>query len=82
MLIKFIINYSDKPIAVSNPFIRNENLQTETTELLSPALNGSPLTNQEFINWIEQAETTPTISLQEAKSRWANQREQLLHLIK
>ena len=64
-------------------FIRKEGLQqSEPAVRVSPALHGEPLTNQEFINWINQAEMMPTISLEEAKSKWANKRAQLQHLIK
>jgi hypothetical protein len=64
-------------------FIRKEGLQQSGhAQPLSPALPGDPLTNQEFVNWIKQAETMPTISLQEAKSKWTNKRMQLQQLIK
>jgi len=64
-------------------FTRKEALQQpEEVKLLSPALPGEPLTNQEFINWIKQAEKMPTFSLEEAKSKWIDQRAQLEQLIK
>ena len=64
-------------------FVRKEGLQQSGhSKLLSPALPGDPLTNQDFINWIKQAETMPTISLQEAKTKWTNKRMQLQQLIK
>lgn len=64
-------------------FIKKEGLQqTELSELLSPSFQGNPLSNKEFANWIEQAEKMPAISLQEAKSKWANKCRQLQQLIK
>ena len=64
-------------------FVRKEGiLQPEPVEMLSPALQGNPLTNKEFINWIKHAEKMPTISLKEAKSKWTNKRTQLQQLIK
>jgi hypothetical protein len=64
-------------------FTRKEGARQPTqTKQLSPALQGDPLTNEEFVNWIKQAETMPTISLDEAKSRWTNKRMQLQQLIK
>ena len=62
-------------------FTRREG-QTVSAELLSPALQGSPLTNQEFVNWINQAEMMPTISLDDAKSKWTKKRQELQQLIK
>ncbi|HEY8780469.1 MAG TPA: hypothetical protein VIM16_02550 [Mucilaginibacter sp.] len=64
-------------------FMRKEGLlQTEPAGLVSPALQGGPLTNKEFINWINQAETMPTVSLEAAKNKWTNKRTQLQRLIK
>ena len=64
-------------------FTRKENVQRPAqTKPFSPALQGDPLTNQEFINWITQAEMMPDVSLEEAKSRWTNKRMQLQQLIK
>lgn len=60
-------------------FLKKDGLQQSE---LSPALKGDPLTNREFISWINQAEMMPTISLEEAKSRWTNKRSQLQELIK
>ena len=64
-------------------YIRKEGLQQPgTADLLSPALQGDVLNNQEFINWITKAEMMPSVSLQDAKSEWANKRKQLQQLIK
>jgi hypothetical protein len=62
-------------------FIKKER-SSEPDTLLSPSLHADPLTNQEFIDWINQAEAMPTISLEEAKNKWTNKREQLQQLIK
>ncbi len=64
-------------------FLKKDGLQEfESAGMVSPALPGSPLTNHQFVNWIKQAELMPTISLEDAKSQWTNQREKLLQLIK
>jgi hypothetical protein len=65
-------------------FRKKEGLsQQGPDKLLSPSLHANPLTNQEFIDWIERAETMmPTISLEEAKNKWTNKRKQLQQLIK
>jgi hypothetical protein len=52
------------------------------SNIQSPALQGSPLSNQEFVNWVKAAEETPAISLHEAKTKWANKRKQLQRLSK
>ena len=64
-------------------FIKKETVTQNTTiTTLSPALQGNPLTNDEFKNWILQAENQPTLSLQDAKDKWKNKRQQLLQIIK
>lgn len=40
-------------------------------------LPGEPMSNEDFINWIEFAENTPALSLNEAKQRWADQKKAL-----
>ncbi|MCY7311942.1 MAG: hypothetical protein LH619_14290 [Chitinophagaceae bacterium] len=59
-----------------------ENTQKLTGQMPSPALEGKPMTTQEFNSWIEQAEAMPAITLQQAKTKWANKRKQLQQLIK
>ena len=39
---------------------------------LKTALPGNPLTKEEFIAWVEAAELSPTMSLDEAKRKWTN----------
>ncbi|MBC7411977.1 MAG: hypothetical protein H7331_05930 [Bacteroidia bacterium] len=64
-------------------FIKKETLTQNTSiTTLSPALQGNPLTNDEFKNWILQAENQPTLSLQDAKVKWKNKRQQLQQIIK
>ena len=54
----------------------------ENSNIDSPALPGTPLSLSEFRNWIKDAEQAPTISLNEAKEKWASKRKQLLKLTK
>lgn len=64
-------------------FIKKETVTQNTSiTTLSPALQGNPLTNDEFKNWILQAENQPTLSLQDAKVKWKNKRQQLQQIIK
>ena len=64
-------------------FIKKENRQaSEQIQFLSPAMQGNPLTNEEFVNWISDAEKLPTISLQDAEDKWIKKRKQLQRLIK
>jgi predicted ATP-grasp superfamily ATP-dependent carboligase len=53
----------------------------ENTELDLPAVAGTPLSLVEFKNWVDNAENTPAISLEEAKSVWKAKRDQLRKLI-
>ncbi len=56
-------------------FIKNEGLEKSPhSEYKSPDLEGEPLTIEEFQDWIAKAENSPTISLEEAKERWAKSR--------
>ena len=63
-------------------YYTSDELQVTDSELFSPALSGNPLTNKQFINWIEQAENTTTVNFKEAKSKWASKRKPLQKLIK
>jgi hypothetical protein len=54
----------------------------ENSELDSPSLPGSALSLSQFKSWIKEAEQTSTVSLNEAKEKWANKRKQLQRLIK
>ena len=59
-------------------FVKNES----EFSTLFPALSGDPLSNKAFKEWIAHAESLPTISLEEAKSRWINKRDLLQKLTK
>jgi len=43
----------------------------------SYALQGEAIDNDDFKQWVEYAEASPTVSLIEAKQRWADQRKKL-----
>ena len=49
-------------------------------DLSSYSLSGEPITNEDFRSWVEYAENSPTVSLNEAKLRWAEQRKKLQKL--
>jgi len=49
----------------------------EHNEFDSPALPGASLTVTAFKNWINNAETAPTLDLKDAKAKWAQKRKQL-----
>jgi hypothetical protein len=49
----------------------------EKSEFNIPALPGHTLSLQEFRQWIANAENTPTISLQDARSAWTARKKQL-----
>lgn len=46
------------------------------------SLPGKPISDEDFIKWIEYTESTPTVSLTEAKQRWADQKKKLRKLIR
>jgi len=50
-------------------------------DLKSYSLSGEPISNEDFRNWVEYAENSPTVSLTEAKLGWAEQRKKLQKLI-
>ncbi len=54
----------------------------ENSDWDSPSLSGEPLRLAQFKNWIKDAENTPTVSLTDAKEKWANKRKQLQQIIK
>jgi hypothetical protein len=49
----------------------------EKSEFNTPALPGKAVSLQEFRKWIANAETSPTISLQDARSAWTARKKQL-----
>jgi len=46
-------------------------------DLNSYALPGGPISVEDFQKWVEYVEDTPTVSLAEAKQRWATQKKKL-----
>ena len=48
----------------------------------SYSLPGKPINEEEFHVWVEYAENTPTVSLNEAKQRWETQKKKLQNLIR
>jgi hypothetical protein len=48
----------------------------------TPALPGTPLSLEQFRNWINNAEQGPTISLKDADEKWAKRKQQLKDLMK
>lgn len=46
-------------------------------DLSSYALPGEPMNEEDFKEWIEYANDSPTLSFAEAKERWAIQKENL-----
>ena len=51
-------------------------------DLDSLSLPGDPVSEEDFRNWVEYAEGAPTVSLAEAKQRWATQKKKLQKLIR
>ena len=51
-------------------------------DLDSYALPGEPVSEEDFKKWVEYAEESPTVSLTEAKQRWASQKKKLQKLIR
>ena len=54
-------------------------LDNATTDV--PSLPGAEISMKEFEDWIKKAEGTQTVSLTEAKEKWAGKRKQLRNLI-
>ncbi len=51
-------------------------------DLISYALHGEPISEEDFKMWVEYTEDSPTVSLTEAKQRWAAQKKKLQKLIR
>ena len=51
-------------------------------DLNTYALPGELINKSDFKDWVEYMEESPTISLNEAKKRWAAQKEKLQKLIR
>ena len=54
----------------------------ENSDVDSPSLPGEPINLTKFKNWIKDAEKVPTVSLTQAKEKWASKRQQLKKLMK
>jgi len=46
-------------------------------DLNSYSLPGEPISNEDFRRWVEYAENSTTVSLTQAKQRWAEQKKKL-----
>lgn len=51
-------------------------------DLNSYALPGEPISEDDFKKWVEFTENSPTVSITEAKQRWASQKKKLQKLIR
>lgn len=51
-------------------------------DLNSYSLSGEPISNEDFRKWVEFAEISSTVSLNEARLRWEEQRKKLQKLIR
>ncbi len=51
-------------------------------DLNSYALPGEPISEEDFKKWVEYTEGSPTVSIIEAKQRWAVQKKKLQKLIR
>jgi len=51
-------------------------------DLNSYALPGEPMSEQDFIKWVEYTEDSLAVSITEAKQRWATQKKKLQKLIR
>ena len=52
----------------------------DDADLDSPALPGTQMDLKAFKEWIAKSEEAPTVSLTEAKSKWAEKKKQLQNL--
>jgi hypothetical protein len=51
-------------------------------DLNSYSLPGEPISNEDFRKWVEYAENSPTVTLTQAKQKWAEQKKKLQKLIR
>lgn len=51
-------------------------------DLNSYALAGEAISAEDFKKWVEYSENFPTVSITEAKKRWASQKKKLQKLIR
>lgn len=52
----------------------------KATDLNSYSLPGIPISKEDFQKWVEFAEDSPNVNLNQAKQRWAKQKEKLQKL--
>jgi len=78
------MEYFKRILMASNnfSFIGADKKNTDQETVLSTILSGKELTNDEFKAWIEESESKPTVSLQEAINKWAKKKEYLQQSIK
>lgn len=51
-------------------------------DLNSYALAGEPISEEDFKKWVDYIEDSPSVSISEAKQRWATQKKKLQKLIR
>ena len=51
-------------------------------DLNSYSLSGEPISNEDFRRWVDYAENSQTVTLTEAKLKWAEQKKKLQKLIR
>jgi len=51
-------------------------------DLNSYSLPGEPIRNEDFRKWVEYAENSPSVTLTQAKQKWAEQKKKLQKLIR
>jgi hypothetical protein len=87
---QFIEDSQGKRIAVLLP-IDHYNKMLEHKRLIrivkepdinSFSLPGAPVSEEDFIKWVEYAEASLTVNLTEAKQRWDTQKKKLQKLIR
>lgn len=54
----------------------------DEADLNTPSIPGAPLSLKAFKNWIANAESMSSVSLQDAKIKWSARRKQLQQLLK
>lgn len=52
------------------------------SDLNSYSLPGDPISEEDFRKWVKYAENSPTVSITDAKQRWAEQKKKLEKLIR
>ena len=50
-------------------------------DLNSYSLPGEPISEEYFKNWVDYAENNPSVSLTEARQKWATQKKKLQKLV-